>query len=120
MLHLIHEGKDTLRIADDIWGSPSYSVDIAHKIRELVEEQYAYGVYHIINEGKVSLYELMREVVENLGLDVRIEKASYRDFPSISRKNKNTPLKSEKIKMLRPWRQAIKEYCRSISNEILS
>lgn len=100
-----------LRIADDIICSPCYAQDVAEAVRALVQEKYPYGLYHLVNEGKASLYELMKEITVTLGLNVVVERASYKDFPARGRKNISTPLTTRKFRLLRPWRQAVKDYC---------
>lgn len=114
MLQKVEEGQDTLRVSGDIISSPTYSKDVAREMRRILESTYQFGVYHIANEGKASLYELMKEIIKHLGPSVKIEKASYKDFPFVGIKNTNTPLKSVKINTLRPWREAVREYCYSI------
>lgn len=111
MLLKVKEGKKPLKISDDIVLSPTYSRDAAREIRRILEEPLPFGLYHIANEGKASLYDLMNEIIKNLSLDATIEKASYKDFPYIGRKNTYTPLKSDKIRPLRHWKEAVKEYC---------
>ena len=56
----------------------------------------------------------MKEIIFNLGLNVKIERASYKDFSFVGIKNTCTPIKSIKIEALRPWRGAVKEYCFNI------
>jgi len=114
MLLKIKEGSKSLKISDDIISSPTYSKDIAREVRRIIEASYPYGLYHIASGEKASLFELMKEIVENLNLDVRIEKASYKDFPFVGTKNTCTPIRSEKVNSLRPWREALKEYCTTI------
>ena len=116
MLQKVQEGQDTLRISSDIFASPTYSKDIARKVKDIIEEEKAFGSYHVTNEGRASLYDVMAEVVKNLELEVNVEKGSHNDFPSISRKNTDTPLTSEKIGNMRPWQEAIQEYCQNIKN----
>lgn len=111
MLQKIKNGEKTIKISHDIVSSPTYNIDIAKEAKNILESKYPYGVYHLANEGKASLYELMCEIVKNLDLDAKVEKASYKDFPLVGKRNTFTPLKSEKINCLRPWREAIKEYC---------
>lgn len=111
MLDKVKQGARVLKISDDIITSPTYSSDVAREVRRILESGYEGGLYHIVNEGKASLYELMKEIVNNLALEVKLEKASYRDFPFLGIKNTNTPIKSVKIKSLRPWNDAVKEYC---------
>lgn len=117
MLQKIKEGHRVLKISNDIVSSPTYSKDVAKEGRRIIESEYSFGIYHIVNKGKATLYELMKEIVKNLDLDVKVEKASYKDFPFLGVKNAYTPLKSEKIPPLRPWQEAVKEYC-SCTKEI--
>jgi len=111
MLDKIRNGAEALRISGDIICSPTYSSDVAGEVLRVIEANYPAGIYHIANGGKASLYELMREISTNLKLNIKIEKASYKDFPFMGIKNTNTPLRSERIDALRPWQEAAKDYC---------
>jgi len=116
MLDRIKQDATPLRIADDIISSPTYSRDIAQGVRKILEAKKDYGVYHLVNEGQASLCDLMQEIARNLQVDIKIEKASYRDFPYIGMKNIYTPIKSAKIENLRPWKEAVREYCLRIKD----
>lgn len=111
MLHKMRAGQKNLRIAGDIIASPTYALDAARALRAMIESSRPYGLYHLVNDGKASLCELMQEIAAQLNLDAAIEKASYRDFPSAARKNVCTPMRSVKLPPLRPWREAVREYC---------
>jgi dTDP-4-dehydrorhamnose reductase len=111
MLHMVNEGKKELCISDDIVSSPTYSHDVAMEVKRIIENDYPYGLYHVANEGPGTLYELMKEIVEVLDLDVVLKKASYKDFPYIGRKNLCTPLTSVKLNNLRHWKDAVRDYC---------
>lgn len=115
MLWKINEGTSELKIADDIILSPTYSEDVAREIKRLVGTSSPYGLYHVVNEGRASLYEFMKEIIDNLKLDVTVHKASHRDFPALGIKNTCTPLASEKTSSLRPWKQAVKAYCENLA-----
>lgn len=114
MLQKIKEGDKVLRIADDIVSSPSYSKDVAKEIKRIIESSLPYGLYHTINDGRATLFELFSEIVKDLNLEVKVEKASYKDFSYVGTKNTNTPIKSEKIKTLRPWKEAVKDYAKNM------
>lgn len=107
-----------LRIADDIVCSPCYSKDVAGAVRTLVQGEFPYGLYHLVNEGKASLYELMQEIVASGGLSAVVERASYKDFPARGRKNTSTPITTKRFKPLRPWRQAVREYCEGLKHAV--
>jgi dTDP-4-dehydrorhamnose reductase len=111
MLARLRGDDSGVRVAADIVSSPSYSLDIASRVRELLQDGAPYGTYHLANEGAASLYELMAEIAANLIPGAVVEKASYRDFPFVGRKNIHTPLRSVRIESLRPWREAVQDYC---------
>jgi dTDP-4-dehydrorhamnose reductase len=111
---LAHEGD--LKIADDIISSPTYSKDVAREVKWLLETEKPYGLYHLANFGEASLYDLMKEILENLQSERKISRVSYRDFPHVGEKNTRTPLSSEKI-IMRHWRDAVKEYCDNIRGD---
>jgi dTDP-4-dehydrorhamnose reductase len=115
MLQRAQQGSTVLRIADDIVTTPCYSMDVANRIRSLVESDGAYGLYHMANHGRASLYDLIRAIAGELQLPVKIEPASHKDFPAIGRKNACTPLSSSKIEPLRHWREAVQDYCRTLT-----
>ena len=114
MLQKVEEGQETLKISNDIICSPTYNKDVALEVRRILEETRPFGLYHVANEGKASLYDLMSEIIKNLNHNIQVEKASYTDFPFLGQKNTYTPIKSEKIDSLRPWKDAVKEYCNKI------
>lgn len=116
MIAKIQEGADSLSISDDIVSSPTYNHDVARQVKRMIEENMPYGLYHLSNSGKASLYELMKEIVKNLDMKVDLRKGSYKDFDHIGRKNTFTPLRSEKLEPLRAWREAVKSYCEAMNS----
>ncbi len=110
---MLDMGKErgSLRIADDIITAPTYAKDVAERIAIMLKGKPPFGLYHLANAGQATLYEMINETVANLGLDIEIKRASLNDFPSIGNKNTITPLKTIKTTPLRPWREALAEYC---------
>lgn len=113
MLNKIKNGEE-IKMADDITCSPSYSLDIAQEVKRILKSSLPYGVYHVVNNGQATLFELMTEAAKILNLNASIKKASFRDFNHLAIKNTDTLLTSEKINTLRPWREALKEYIENL------
>ena len=118
MLNKIQQGAASLKISNDIILSPTYSKDAAVEVKRIIERSLPFGLYHIANEGKASLYDLINEIVNGLKMDTRIERASYKDFPYVGIKNTFTPIRSEKINLMRPWKDAVREYCDEIKMKV--
>lgn len=110
-------GEGPLRASDDIVLSPTFSTDAARAAVSLVEGGGSPGLYHLANAGRASLHDLLVRIAAGLGLPVRIEKASHRDFPSIGKKNRFTPIRSERIPPLRRWEDAVDAYCRLLTTK---
>lgn len=67
VLRLIGE-HDSLSFVDDQRGCPTFTADLAPLVRRLASERRA-GLFHATNQGAVSWYEFVRDVVEAAGVD---------------------------------------------------
>ncbi len=55
-----------LRVVDDEFGSPTYTLDAARQIARLVRSQ-AHGIFHITNQGIISRYVWARHILQHTG-----------------------------------------------------
>lgn len=61
--------KDTWAVVDDQVGQPTWTLDLAHRIVEMLDAEAPAGVYHGTNSGSASWFEFARAVLEESGLD---------------------------------------------------
>ena len=101
--------------SNDFFGSPTYIVDFIEKMLYLIENKM-YGIYHIINEGYASGYEIAVEICNILNKDNKlIIKKKVADIPNANDYRSN----SEKLQTnydflyLRNWKIALNEYIKS-------
>ncbi len=118
MLSRVRAGARRLEVSMDVVSTPSYSCDVAMEVRRIVEEGLAPGLYHIANEGRGSLYEMISLLVAELKLSAAVEPVSHEKFPSLGRKNTYTMMGSEKVAPLRPWRVAFRQYCAALAHTL--
>ncbi len=100
-------------VADEI-GSPTYSVDVAAAIAQLIGQPF-YGTYHFVNQSSCSRYEFARTILELTGqVDVPLRPIRLVDFQRDSRPPPYTPLANlagAAIGIeLRPWQDAVSAY----------
>lgn len=105
----IREGRE-LRIADDKMDSPTYSIDAAWAIINLMEDDLSWGVYHIANEGYVSYYQFVCQIKKKLNVKNEIHGVKDKEFSGAVYKPLRTALASEKVKALRNWKDALADY----------
>jgi dTDP-4-dehydrorhamnose reductase len=100
----------------DAYGTPTYSRDLAVRLRELAALDVP-GLYHVVNQGEgVSFADFARQAVELAGCDgVEIQAVSMDSLKRPAARPHNSRLRclrSEAIGLpaLRDWRSALKEY----------
>lgn len=62
------EDRRSLAFVDDQRGCPTFTADLADAVRRLAVGRLG-GVYHVTNEGAVSWYEFVRDIVAAAGRD---------------------------------------------------
>jgi dTDP-4-dehydrorhamnose reductase len=109
LLKWIEDGR-TLRMADNKIDSFGYSRDAAEMIYQMLENKLPYDLYHLTNQGKGSYYDLAITVAKLLDKNIKIHRAKDKEFPALGKKPLKTAMKSNKLKTLRNWKEALEEY----------
>lgn len=109
---------EPLRVVDDVRISPTYTRDAARAIVGLVQGG-ATGVFHVVNQGSCTWYELARTVVRLAGLEVPVDPVPQAAYPSKARRPSNSALSTAKLAgtglALRPWQEAVAEYVSEVA-----
>ena len=117
MLRLGQERSELNVVADQI-GSPTYTVDLAKLICDMVVTN-RYGVYHATNEGICSWAEFACEIFKQAGLKVKVNFIAGIAYPTKAVRPNNSRMSKEKLiaqgfKKLPPWQNALKRYLEEI------
>ena len=105
---------EPLRVVDDIYMSPTYTLDAAREIWSIILKERPYGLYHVVNSGYCSWYEFAVKILEFAGIEARIEPVKHTEFPTRARRPLWSPLASIKGVALRPWEEALREFVEGI------
>jgi len=103
-----------LRVVNDIYMSPTYTLDTARALEVLVRQR-ATGLYHLANDGTCTWYEFARKALDLVDLDVNPEPTSSINYPTKARRPHDSSLQSTRLDSLlgsglRPWQEALKAY----------
>ena len=123
MLNL-SEKYDSLNVVDDQIGSPTYTVDLAKVLVEMVQTN-KYGTYHVNNEGYCSWAEFAKYIMESNGKNTKINFVSTekyyegKDMSKIAYRPRNSKLDKSKLvengfEMLPDWKDATDRYCKEL------
>lgn len=112
--------KHGLKVVNDQFGSPTYTVDLALAIKRLLVINYQlstglYGIWHITNSGSCSWFDFAREIVEQLGAKEDVAPVSTQQVcrPAVRPKNsvlENFNWKLHNFPLLPTWQDALKRY----------
>jgi dTDP-4-dehydrorhamnose reductase len=121
MLRLMKTEKTVFAVHDKI-GSPTYAPDLVVGIRQLIQTGY-YGLYHIVNQGIGSRYEIACKVAELLGKGTEVIPVSSERFPLPAPRANSEALRNYRqdlmgFKWMRPWPDALAEYVWTWRNAI--
>lgn len=105
--------SEKIDVVDSEQASPTYSLDLARATRELLEKDFAHGLYHITNSGACSRYEFYSAIARELGLTVKMVPISAADFPRPAARPAYSILLSTKFPPLRPWQEALAEFIKT-------
>ncbi len=103
--------KDRIAVSSNIVSSPTYAVDAALRIREILESGAPPGIYHVSNAGACSWHEFAAEIFRRTGASIRLEeRIETPETEGGLRRPLNTALRSIRTTPLRPWREALEAY----------
>jgi dTDP-4-dehydrorhamnose reductase len=113
--------RDRLRVVDDTVVSPTATADLAVALLALVRADAEPGIYHGVNTGEASWYELARAIVEIEELDVEVEPVPSSTYPSPVRRPAYSVLDTARIGAvagpLPHWREGLVRYLRARGGE---
>ncbi|PIS05554.1 MAG: dTDP-4-dehydrorhamnose reductase [Candidatus Buchananbacteria bacterium CG10_big_fil_rev_8_21_14_0_10_42_9] len=103
-----------LKVVIDQHGNPTYTLDLAKKVKETVETEKPYGIYHVTNFAGpfgTTWYNFAKAIIKELKLNAIVVPWFTFLLPGNNAKRpKWSVLKDSRLEPLRPWQEALVEY----------
>ena len=119
---MLNIGKkfDTLRVVKDQIGTPTYTVDLARLLVDMVETE-KYGYYHATNEGGyISWYDFACEIFRQAGYGTKVVPVTTEEY-GLSKAARPFNSRLDKSKLveagftpLPTWQDALSRYLKEI------
>jgi dTDP-4-dehydrorhamnose reductase len=105
-----------IRVVTDQVLSPTFTADLAHKTKELIE-QGAVGVFHLTNAGECSWFEFAQGALDLAGVSAIMEPIGTGQLHQRARRPSYSALTSARLEgiglePMRSWREALSVYLR--------
>lgn len=102
--------NERVEVVDNIYMSPTYTIDSASYLLDLLDHDESAGIWHGSNHGRTSWFEFAKYAAENLGLPLPI--------PISSNETRDTSLSIDKLQKhlgldIRSWQDAVNDFLRS-------
>ena len=118
MLRLASE-RDTLSVVNDQIGTPTYAVDLAEALIQIVitdsqqSESKNFGIYNFSNEGVCSWYDFAKEIFRLNGISITVNPIPTSAFPTPAKRPSYSVLDKTKIKnifgfKIKSWEESLK------------
>ncbi|XZF75624.1 dTDP-4-dehydrorhamnose reductase [Bacillus sp. AL-1R] len=110
----LSETRNELKIVGDQIGSPTYTVDLARFIIDLMKSDQ-FGIYHATNEGFTSWADFAKEIFKQTDRKTFVKSIASEDYPTRATRPKNSRLSKQKLvdngfQSLPSWQDALARY----------
>ena len=121
---MIEVGKThpEVRVVDDQIGTPTYTVDLARLLVDMIETD-KFGYYHATNEGGyISWADFTEEIYRQTGMDVKVNRVTTAEYgESVAKRPFNSRLDKSKLvengfTPLPDWKDAVKRFLATLEN----
>lgn len=109
MLELAQNKKELTVVSEEL-SCFTYTPDLAEATKRLWELEVPFGIYHLINEGPCTWYDAVLELFHVLKIKVSVRAIRSENLLRAARRPKFSVLLNTKVKKMRPFKLALKEY----------
>lgn len=110
--------REGLSVVDDQKGAPTYTLDLAEGLKQLIERARrpkGFEIYHLANTGSTTWYGAAKKLVEKTGQKVDLKPISSAELNRPAKRPANSVFDQSKIKsayqiQLRSWEDALNHY----------
>ncbi|MCF8565018.1 dTDP-4-dehydrorhamnose reductase [Alicyclobacillus tolerans] len=108
------QGRSSLQVVDDQTGCPTYTVDLARFIGDLISTE-KYGVYHASNSEACTWFEFAKAIFEEAGQSVLVDPCTTQEFPRPAPRPRNSVLdhlamRTNGFVKMPAWRDALQRF----------
>ncbi|MCK4790404.1 MAG: dTDP-4-dehydrorhamnose reductase [Desulfobacteraceae bacterium] len=119
----IRKKPKIIRVADDQFGSPTWTYRLALQIRELLLND-GRGTYHATAEGYCARFEYAKYVLDKLDIKASVEPCSKKNLQGAARRPancllENRLLKSQGINVMRNWKKEVDIFLKKFGEELI-
>lgn len=99
-----------IELVNDEFGQPTYVLDLAKNVKNLLVDKAPFGIYHLANSGLASWFDWATEVFKIKNIKHELIAVSRDQFSRVANRPKFNVFINTKTEQLRDWREALRDY----------
>lgn len=104
-----------LKIVNDQHGKPTYTIDIAERLAQMIKENVESGIYHLVNEGETTWYEFAKNIFTTFNKEVKVTTTTSEEFGRPAKRPAYSTLLCTKLPQLRNHMEALADYKKTLN-----
>lgn len=110
--------KDSVRVVNDQFGTPTSTVDLANVIIKLIRDKN-YGTFHCTCKGETTWYEFTKEIFRLKGIVTPVIPCGSEEYVTAAKRPKYSVLRNYMLELTtgditRDWQESIAEYVKNL------
>lgn len=104
-----------LKVVNDQFGCPTWTVDLAEGVKNLIEKNMPFGTYHLCGGGVASWFEFAKKIFEILKIEIEVIPVATSEFPRPAKRPKFSAM--ENSSALSEWEDGLNQYLKTKTND---
>ncbi|MEM3403452.1 MAG: dTDP-4-dehydrorhamnose reductase [Nitrososphaeria archaeon] len=105
---------EPIRVVDDMWITPTYTMEAANAIKRIIELEVPHGIYHVTNSGYCTWFQFAQEIFKITGLTPNLTPIKTYQLQMKARRPLFSALATVKLHKygieMKGWAEALHDY----------
>lgn len=89
--------RDEVKVVNDQHGSPTYAVDLASIIHQVMDKKIEFGIYNSTNLGYTTWYDFTKMIFDLENINCKVTPVTSEEFKSPAKRPKNSQMSKDKL-----------------------
>ena len=102
--------QKSLKVVNDQFGCPTWTMDLAEGIKNLLERKMPFGIYHLCGSGVTSWFEFAKKTFEIRKIEMEVIPVTTSQYCRPAKRPKFSAMENNEALMKKKWDVSLREY----------
>lgn len=100
--------QKSLKVVNDQFGCPTWTVDLADGVKNLIEKEMPFGIYHLCGSSVASWFEFAKKIFKILKIEIEVIPVVTSEFPRPAKRPRFSGMDNGAL--VRRWEEGLMDY----------